>query len=229
MLLAMPVLLAAGASIDCARPEGAVAALWWIGPREIRQGASEQLNPGWTWFPGSFGAIPQACITDLTSSAPDHVHIAKDGRSVSVDADAPAGQIVTLKGRIGTEIIKADIRVVGITEGPLAGLRRQTAIACEGGQEPKDSVNELKFTAAGEFAVTWAPFEAYRDYWGTYVYDAATHRLTLTVTGGNRIPAQLDLEGDARLLPDGSLELSGLWLGQSEPSAIRACAYTFAK
>jgi len=229
LLFAVPALLAASAPAACERPEGAVAALWWIGPREVRQGASEPLNPGWTWYPGSFEAIPQACIKDLKSSAPDHVRIAKDGRSVSVGADAPADLIATLTGRIGTETIKATVRVVGIDEGPLRGLWRQTAITCEGGPAPEVPARELKFTAAGEFSVTWTPFEVYRDYWGTYVYDAATHRLVFTVTGGNRVSEGLDLDGEARLQGDGSLAVSDLWLGQPEPGAARACAYVFAK
>jgi len=229
LLFALPVLLAGGASDDCARPGNAVAAVWWIAPREVRQGASVTLDPAWTSSPGAFDRIPQTCVEGLTSSAPDHVRIAKDGRSVTVTADAPPGLMATLKGRIGTTVIQGQIRVVGIGEGPLAGARRQTTIACEDGQAAPTSVEELKFTAAGAFDVTWRPFETYRDYWGTYVYDPTTHRLTLTVTGGNHVPANLDLEGEARLQADGSLALSGLWLGQPEPGPARTCAYTFGK
>ncbi|NEX92234.1 hypothetical protein G3573_05590 [Caulobacter sp. 17J65-9] len=225
----MSLLLAAGAPSACARPENAVAAVWWIGPREVRQGESVTLDPAWTSSPGAFEDIPQVCIKWLRSSAPAYVRIARDGRSVRVSADAPPGLIVTLKAKVGTEVIEGKIRVVGTGEGPLAGTRRQTAVACEGGPDPSTPVGELKFTAAGEFAVTWQPFEVYRDYWGTYVYDAATRRLTMNATDGNNVPAQLDLDGEARLLDDGSLALSGLWLGEPTPGAARSCNYTFGR
>ncbi len=65
-------------------------------------------------------------------------------------------------------------------------------------------MGELKLTAGGEFDVTWQPFEAYRDYWGTYTYDAATRRLVLTVTEESRAEG-LDLDSEARLQADGSL------------------------
>jgi len=222
-------LLAGGASAACARPDNAVAAVWWIGPREVRQGASVRLRPAWTSHPGAFDEIPQACLKGLKSSAPDQVRVARDGRSVTVAADATPGSIVKLTARIGDEVIEGSIRVVGATEGPLAGSRTQRTVACDGGGEPTKPVGELKFTATGAFDVTWEPFESYRDYWGTYAYDPATRRLVLTVTGGNHVPEGLDLDGEARLRDDGSLALSGMWLGQPQSGPTRACAYTFGR
>jgi hypothetical protein len=73
------------------------------------------------------------------------------------------------------------------------GTWHQDETECAGA-EP---VRELIFTADGRYSVTWAPFETYKDYWGGWRYDARMRVLTLTVDGGNFIPTDVALSGEA--------------------------------
>jgi hypothetical protein len=76
------------------------------------------------------------------------------------------------------------------------------------GAEP---VRELIFQPNGHFSVTWAPFETYQDYWGSWRYDARTHVLTLAVDNGNYVPTDLAPSGevsvDAQHLMLGAISL----------------------
>jgi hypothetical protein len=88
-------------------------------------------------------------------------------------------------------------------------------------------VGELEFSGENRFSVTFNPFESYRDYWGTYSFDPATKRLTMTVEGGNFVPPGLDLEGTADLGPDG-LVLTDMFLGtRGGFLAPSRCTYRF--
>ena len=49
-------------------------------------------------------------------------------------------------------------------------------------------IREFKLNEDGTFAVTWFPFERYKDYWGTYTVDRESGAVTFTVTGGNAVP-----------------------------------------
>jgi hypothetical protein len=81
---------------------------------------------------------------------------------------------------------------------------------------PQKPRGELVFQPDGKFLVTWLPFEAYHDYWGTYTFDPATRGLRLSVTGGSEVPPHTDLDGTATLAPGGSrLVLHDLWLGHA--------------
>ena len=80
----------------------------------------------------------------------------------------------------------------------------------------------------GDFSITYFPFESYRDFWGKAQFDATAGTLTMTTTGGNRVPANADLSGKATLTPGGQLILSDVFL--SEPQTTGGvCTYTFGK
>src|SRR5262249_6936895 len=87
------------------------------------------------------------------------------------------------------------------------GVWAQAEAECAGAQP----VRELIFTADGRYSVTWAPFETYKDYWGAWRYDAATHVLTLSVEGGNYHTSARVLSGeasaDAQQLSRGAISL----------------------
>ncbi len=125
--------------------------------------------------------------------------------------------------------LSVTVTVYTTSSQPLVGSwLERSAVSCEDPQTPVAGVFEdLLFRADGTFALTWNPFEVYVDYWGTYQFDAATARLTMTITGGNYVPLSTDLEGTVESLPDGSLRLSDMYFGPSpgEASAVPTCGY----
>jgi hypothetical protein len=80
----------------------------------------------------------------------------------------------------------AAIEAVPPAAPTLGGKWAQVRDACNG-----HAIGEVIFRPDGSFAVTWAPFETYVDYWGTYRFDAGTGDLTLAPDGGNFVPADV--------------------------------------
>ncbi len=106
--------------------------------------------------------------------------------------------------RAGAGPASAAIETVPATAPTLAGKWSQVRDACNG-----HAIGEVIFRTDGTFAVTWAPFETYVDYWGTYRFDPGTGELTLTPDGGNFIPAdvagsRIALAGDSFSFTQGS-------------------------
>lgn len=216
-------------SDECApRVENAVA-VWWFRPLELAPGASVTLEAYWTDRPHSFERAPRHCVTDIAASPEGIVQVDADSLSVRVADDAPASALVTLTGRLGDQPLEAQIRVVRPEEAPLRGTWRQADATCSEGVTPTP-VEELVFDASQRFSVTWIPFESYRDYWGTYRFDAADQSFGAEVEGDNQRPANLDLSGTASVAGD-ELRLEDVWLG--DPSQMTAeasrCAYRFVR
>jgi hypothetical protein len=142
---------------------------------------------------------------------------------VLIDSDAPVGSTVTVAFRYLGKPVEARLKVVAKDEIVLTGRYAQRSLeGCTAG-EP---VRELEFQPENRFAVTFLPFETYRDYWGSYAWDSDTGRLRLTVEGGNFVPPNLDLEGEAEL-KDGRLRLTGLYLGSRDGPPQSGCTYVF--
>ncbi|NTV99483.1 MAG: hypothetical protein HGA70_10020 [Chlorobiaceae bacterium] len=80
-------------------------------------------------------------------------------------------------------------------------------------REDGGNIGELYVYPDRRFSVTVHPFELYRDYWGHISYDLKNRRISFTIEGGNRIPADFDLEGAFRIRKDGALELNGIYFG----------------
>ncbi len=104
-------------------------------------------------------------------------------------------------------------------DGPLSGLwSSDEATRCEDGQTVDSRIGEVRFEGAS-FDVTYVPFEVYRDYWGTYEFDATSGAIRFEVGGGNKPPPpSQDLDGVARLAQD-TLVLEELSLGSSTHTA----------
>jgi len=86
----------------------------------------------------------------------------------------------------------------------------------------------MRFYANGTYDVTWDPFEAYRDYWGDYTFDLNTGEISLTQTGGNYVPADVDGEGSFQLDASGDLILESIWLGTSmDGTEAVSCGHRF--
>lgn len=200
----------------------------FLGPPIARQGADmvvEVREPVGAYAPRP---IPPELLTGWKASPTGQVTVARDGKSMKVLANATPGTDVTLSASFcGKRDITRTIRIVGKDEPVLTGLWREQSRQCAG-ETPKDPVNELEFKDVGEFSVTYFPFESYRDYWGAYAFDAATGMLSMTTTGGNRVPTNPKLSGRATLTAEGTLMLERFYLSQPE-TVGGVCTYTFKK
>ena len=125
------------------------------------------------------------------------------------------GQTIQILATFPDLQLSATVTVYTPETNPLVGTwRERAALPCESekGEIPGE-INELIFNADGTFSLTWYPFEVYRDYWGTYTYDALTGRLVMTINGGNYVPQTVDLDGTAAVQDDGSIRLDGMYFG----------------
>jgi hypothetical protein len=127
-------------------------------------------------------------------------------------------------------VVETPVKIFTSETNPLIGYWREVAqLTCDTGAEvtPAKAIAELIFDPDGSFAVTWVPFESYKDYWGTYTFDLSQGTLELTITGGNTILP--DVDGEGRFMVDATeLVLSDLWLGT--PSLERGppnCGHRF--
>lgn len=189
----------------------------------FRQGATIGITPSADRSPAGTREVPMECTSDWRISGP--ATLAADRRSITIAPDAPSGAEVSVSYISRSERVGRTFRVVARDAVVLTGIRGQRSVEGCGQLQP---VRELEFSAGNRFSVTFLPFETYKDYWGTYSFDAASGRLVMTVSGGNFVPAGLDLEGTARV-DGGRLILEGMYLGSREPSAVPAggCRYSF--
>ncbi|HYE47665.1 MAG TPA: hypothetical protein VEA44_18000 [Caulobacter sp.] len=208
---------------DCSE---ATPGYYWLttAPDPARQGG-ELLVSVWRagQFPGSETLVPTACLSDWQISHPA-VRPTPDGVVLKIAPDAPVGTAVKISAAIADGRATGGFTIVGAKEVSLAGTWTQTATAdCPVGSAP---IGELTFTAEGRFSVTWIPFEAYKDYWGPYRFNAATGTLGMQMEGGNHQPADVDLQGRARLGADGVLRIEDVNFGapRGEADAPTRCA-----
>jgi hypothetical protein len=194
----------------------------FVSPRIARQGAT--LEPVGAYAPRD---IPPELVTGWTASPSGQVSLAADGSAFTVAPNAKPGTDVTLAAKFCGKTLTRTIRIVGKDEPVLTGMWRQESVSCTG-ETPSEPVRELDIKDNGEFSITYAPFESYRDFWGAADADMTAGTLALTITGGNRVPAGVKLSGKASLTPDGKLTLDGFFLSQPESTGGQ-CRYVFAK
>jgi hypothetical protein len=214
---------------QCGEREGAFNYLE-IESAPARQGRALRIVPSQRRGAGTY-VLPLDCTKDWSLSNSSLATLSEDRKSLRIADRATPGATLTITYRVGlsARLVRASMSIVAKDAFVLTGRRSQKAVeGCPG----LDPIGELEFTADGHFAVTWQPFETYHDYWGTYRLDPGTGALSMTVDGGNNIPAGLDLEGKVRITPDGALVLEDMYLGQPSgrdgfPPAPAACRYTF--
>jgi hypothetical protein len=210
----------------CTLPEGAL--MVSPGEYELRPGTVDSVRLLVSRFPGAFESLPDGCRPAW--SLPEGGPAGVDARSgvLRVAPDAPDGTAFPLLARVGDREVRTVVRVVDPARSPLVGAWAQTGETACGGAEsaPAAPIRELQFRRDGTFSVTWTPFESYRDYWGTYTYDAASGRLRLVVQGGNFVPTDLDPEGTAEVA-SGVLRLREMWLGSRAPAGGARCGLRF--
>jgi hypothetical protein len=198
---------------------------------ELQPGASRQLQvgvvrccyvfqpikacPSWSISPGQGATIDPA--TGL----------------VAVDKSTPNGSVFTVSAKLGAgpRTVTIDVHVFNPQDNPLVGIwREDVQFACGTQTEvsPAEPIRELQFKADGTFTVTWHPFEVYHDYWGSYTFDQASHRLDLVIDEGNYIPNDAAGSGTFSIDASGRLLLSDLWLGSPRDAQSPAnCGHRF--
>ncbi|MCA8900793.1 MAG: hypothetical protein KDA53_06035 [Hyphomonas sp.] len=200
---------------------------FWMEPQSAEPGDEIALFPYFANMPGMYDSLPAECLSDVTVLPEGLAAVSRqeDGLPiVTIAADAPAGERLVISA-----VYPGDRSLTGIVElyrrqdNPLVGTWRQASEDCPAGIP----IRELVFTAGGEFSVTWTPFESYKDYWGSYDYDAGSGAIQLEVEGGNRVPENIAPGGTAMLTGD-SLSFDDLSFGTPFPDAA-ACSAEFAR
>jgi hypothetical protein len=177
--------------------------------------------------------VPVAADATWSVTPADGAHIDPDTGILNIDATTSSGSVFTVQAEIegGRHVVATRVKIFTPETNPLIGYWHEEAqLTCESGAEvaPAMPIRELIFDPDGSFAVTWVPFESYKDYWGTYTFDLAQGTLELTVTGGNTVPPDVDGEGRFARDATGALILTDLWLGTpSLESGPPNCGHRF--
>lgn len=165
--------------------------------------------------PGESRQLPMPMVFTSPHSPPDSLATycqvrwsAEGGATVdgsgrlTIARDALPGSTIEVRAHVDTVIARKDIHIVDPAPNPLAATWSQnTDPVCTNGARSSDAIiRELVFNRGGTFTVTRMPFETYRDYWGSYTYDASTGKLRLTVVGGNVPPLFRSTEVVARVV-----------------------------
>jgi len=192
-----------------------------IDPAIPRQGATLRITPKRDNQPAGELTLPPRCVSHWTISGPATFN--GDHTAIAIAEDAPPESEIVIGFRLGSLPAERRLRVVARDAIVLTGMHGQSSA---GPCSEVSPVRELEF-GPESFSVAVGPFENYRDYWGTYTYDAATGALELRVTGGNNIPPNLDLAGTAHIV-GGQLIIEGIYFGDlTGRPAPAACRYVF--
>ena len=196
---------------DACPDVGEKAYLFWMEPRSAEPGDKIALFPYWTDMPGAYNDLPAGCLDQLSVFPEGAASFSRqeDGTAIAeISPDAAPGTMVMLSGTYDGHGLSGPVQVYRAADNPLVGTWHQSEEGCPA----ESAVRELVFTGGGEFSVTWTPFESYKDYWGTYTYDAATGAISLDIESGNQVPDDAVTEGTATLT-DGALAFDRLFLG----------------
>ncbi len=175
-----------------------------------------------------------ACATWSVSPG-DGVTLDAETGVFTVDPATPSGEVFTVTADVeqGRRLVSIEVYVYTLQENPLVGnWIEETQYACDTGEEvtPEEQIRELQFRADGSFSVTWMPFEIYRDYWGSYQYNAEQGTLDLTIVAGNYVPEDMDGSGSWEVDQEGQLVLWDIWLGTPYGgSGMAKCGHRFVR
>lgn len=196
---------------------------------EMRPGERRELSVGVIEC-CTFLEPVDACITWAVEPGEGAV-ISPDGELI-IDPSTSSGAVfrVTADVEDGRQQVSADVYVYDPAVNPLVGTWHEKAqMACGSQAEvtPDEPIEELKFFADGRVNVTWAPFETYVDYWGTYTF-SEDGSIELSITGGNYMPDDFDGTGRFTIDEEGHLVLENMWLGSPKDRGDTAnCGHRF--
>lgn len=207
---------------------------------EMSRGASRKFNV-LSEVPGRAGSYRRVVAPTIWSISPATHGVTIDANGYLKISPSVAGKTAfTVKASVTTReswepagyqsVVEQNVLVFDPSTQPLVGYWYQLrARPCRGAPDnytDRDGgIGELRFRADGTFTVTEKPFEAYKDYWGTYT--TAGRAIEFSVDNGNSIPIGSS-SGTYRLTTEGTLEFDNisLWY-QQYPSDI--CGMTFAR
>ena len=200
---------------------------WWDGA-DAKPGETVALYPYYASHPGASEDLPPGCVDGIEVVPEGFTALTRDETGlalITINEDAPDGARLRVQAAYpGGHGFNDRLNIYHGKENPLVGTWRQKADACP----PESAVRELVFTAAGEFSVTWTPFETYKDYWGVYEYDAASNAFRFTEEGGNQIPEDIHRQGTAIITEAGELDISQAFFGTPD-QASGSCPANFAR
>jgi hypothetical protein len=200
-----------------------------IDPPVARQGETVRVRAYSPQGPYAPKTIPLSCMRNWTINPAGAGSYSADHSLLTIAADAPVGDILTLGADAPGGFAYLTTALVGRDDVVLTGRWGQIEIDCPNGPAPTEPVRELEFDAMGGFSVTYLPFETYKDFWGKARFDAAGRRMELTIEAGNYRPAGAILSGPAYLDDQGRLVLDGFHLGDRQNVPATPCRYVFAK
>ncbi|MEZ5937643.1 MAG: hypothetical protein R3C52_05435 [Hyphomonadaceae bacterium] len=218
---------AAEAAESCALPEGGVLRFF---PETLflRPGQSTSLKPFWSDHPGGYDPVPAGCMTDLQVSDASLASLSlaetSSEPSITIADTAPDGQTVVINAAVGSRTFSDAVRIRRGAISPIVGVWSQPSTMCV----TTAAIRELRFTEDGQFSVTWEPFEAYKDYWGTWSYDHGSGHLSLKVEGGNYTPRDIRTTGTVTLDGD-ALALDEIFLGTPKGARQAGCRAPFVR
>ena len=183
--------------------------LFWLDPPSREAGEHLSLYPYASAYPGMMEERPGGCIGKIDimpEEALVTVERLEDGTPYFVIDEAAEPGTIRFEAEFnGERSIYGEFNIVDPVASPLVGYWAQRPE--EGECAPESIIRELSFFGDGRFSLTWQPFEAYRDYWGDYTYDASSGMLTFEIKGNNFIPEDrqdgvVRLEGDTLTFVD---------------------------
>jgi hypothetical protein len=207
----------------------------------VSPGPTAQVEPGGSlpfivghWVCCTYIEEVPACV-DWSVRPETGARISSDG-VLTVEASVAAGARFTVTAVVenGRTSLSSEVYVYTAETMPLVGRywREEAQLECGSGREvpPERALDEVLFEADGSFSVTWVPFEAYRDYWGSYEADSVSGHLTLRPEDGNYIPTDIDGDGTYTIDAAGRLTLRDIWLGTPRNgTGPRRCGHVLAR
>jgi len=133
------------------------------------------------------------------------ISIDRKGKVLVVDHDVSDGTMYTISAKTSKKATIKDNTIFVYRKDaiPFAGHWKE-----EGG-----NISEFIIHPDRSFSLTIIPFETYKDYWGHVSFDPDRKTIAFIIEGGNKNPADADLQGMFRLEEDGSLVLEGIYFG----------------
>lgn len=126
--------------------------------------------------------------------------------------------IAKVAGR--TQPVTTKVRVFSKTADPLIGHWK----------DKNEVINELLFQPGNRFSVTRIPFESYKDYGGTYRIDPVKRTVSMTITGGNKVPKDANLSNIAYSFDAaGNLVLKNVFFGTIRAGDQKQNQYVFTR
>jgi hypothetical protein len=209
-------------SVDCSVPPGV---WWWDIARSadpVRPGDTREFSMLWR-RPEAARRIPPQCADEMLAVPADVISLNDERTAFRISEDARPGQTVAILALVEGRQIYETIEITGTQAIVLDGrYREQDNPGCPG----RWTIGELHFEPGNRFSVTWQPFEAYKDYWGTYRFDSQSGAIELEATGGSHIPDGLDLSGQLRLEGEDRLVFDAMDFGIARNQSESGTAFS---